>query len=164
LHFDSKLDIFLIPSGQNNIRGLNVGSVQDAVSIVNHGTVLVVDDEEPVRRMAKLVLQRAGYTVLLASSAPEAIKTLGRTRVDAVLTDLVMPEMSGQELVRQVRRNWPDIGLCCMSAFTDEVPPGVEFLPKPFGTLQLLTCIRTAIQAGEKQHDRNGLASDEGPP
>src|SRR5439155_4998122 len=73
------------------------------------GTVLVVDDDDDVRRMVERVLRRAGYTVLTAASGPDA---LDRARdhtgpIDLLLTDVVMPGMTGQELIRALTADRP---------------------------------------------------------
>ena len=69
----------------------------------NRATVLLVDDEAPIRRSLGPYLERSGYRVHLASDGVEALEVLGRHRIDIVVTDVLMPRLDGRELVRRVR-------------------------------------------------------------
>ena len=104
------------------------------------GVILVVEDEEPVRRLATLGLQECGYTVLSAVNGRDAlglVKTYGKS-IDLIVTDMIMPEMSGRELIDATRRDHPEVKVLFMSGYTDrslsELTPDVEtyLLPKPF--------------------------------
>jgi CheY-like chemotaxis protein len=66
-------------------------------------TILVVDDEDNIRRMVKELLRQEGYQALSASSGKEALATLKKKKVDLVLLDFFMPEMSGREVAEQMR-------------------------------------------------------------
>jgi CheY-like chemotaxis protein len=103
-------------------------------------TVLVVDDEEAVRRLACRMLTWTGYQALEASHGREAIATIEQHAgsVHLVLTDIKMPGMNGRELGRQVEQRWPGKPILYMSGFASEVfengllEPGAPFLSKPF--------------------------------
>ena len=103
-------------------------------------TVLVVDDEEAVRRLACRMLTWTGYQALEASHGREAIATIEQhaSGVHLVLTDIKMPGMNGRELGRHVEQRWPGKPILYMSGFASEVfetgllEPGVPFLSKPF--------------------------------
>ena len=103
-------------------------------------TVLLVEDEEVVRHLEREVLLASGYTVLEAASPNQAIE-LARNHVgviDLLLTDLVMPEMSGDELARRLAGERPEMKVIFSSGYAADVieqrgilDPGAEFLPKP---------------------------------
>jgi CheY-like chemotaxis protein len=106
--------------------------------------VLVVEDEEGVRSLARRILEGAGYVVVVAGDAQEAIGLLDRSEVDVVVTDIVMPGMSGPKLVEQLRRARPDLRAIFMSGYTDRpgaLPTGVPFLSKPFSGRELLELV-----------------------
>ena len=67
------------------------------------GTVLVVDDEAPIRDILSFYLKRAGYLVLTAGDGIEALEEMGRSRPDLIISDLRMPEMTGDELCKRVK-------------------------------------------------------------
>jgi nitrogen-specific signal transduction histidine kinase/FixJ family two-component response regulator len=108
-------------------------------------TVLVVDDAAGLRELAKRLLQRLGYTVLLAASADEAQRLFETSpSIDVLLTDIVMPGASGPELTQRLVERWPALKVIYMSGYTEAavvhhgvVNPGIAFLHKPFtiGTL-----------------------------
>jgi CheY-like chemotaxis protein len=111
--------------------------------------VLVVEDKHIVRMQAVLILENAGYNVVEACNADEAIAIL-ETREDirVVVTDIEMPgSMDGIKLARAVRDRWPPIELIVMSGRhrvrADELPPRAKFMPKPYTPGGLITAIRT---------------------
>src|SRR6266850_1046647 len=103
-------------------------------------TVLVVDDAAGLRELARRLLQRQGYTVLVAGNADEAFELFERNAsIDVLLTDVVMPGVSGPELTRRLVERRPDLRVIYMSGYTDEaivqhgvLNPGIAFLHKPF--------------------------------
>ena len=113
-------------------------------------TILVVEDDENVRCFATTILARKGYQVLSAGSSEEAlslIETLG-TPIDLLLTDMVMPGISGQELCSRMMEVQPGLPVLFMSGYSDldmsrdwECCPGEAFLSKPFLPEQLLSSI-----------------------
>jgi CheY-like chemotaxis protein len=120
-------------------------------------TVLVVDDAGVVRRLSFRVLSEAGYRVFEAASAAEALEVMAMLHghVDVVLVDVVMPEVSGVELVRMIRERWSGPSILFMSAYPAEVLARkgledlrVQFLAKPFTRDELLRAVLRALQAG----------------
>jgi two-component system cell cycle sensor histidine kinase/response regulator CckA len=108
--------------------------------------VLVVDDEEIVRRLAARMLVMLGYRVLEARSGQEAVRLLrrGAHRIDGVLTDVAMPGIGGRELGETIARCWPQIRVLYMSGFAanrmlseGSIDPSVPFIQKPFTSEQL---------------------------
>jgi two-component system, cell cycle sensor histidine kinase and response regulator CckA len=116
-------------------------------------TVLVVEDEEGVRVLAGKLLERQGYTVLLAASVAEALRIFEANRaIDLVLTDVVMPGASGLELARQLLERQPAPKVIYMSGYTEEaigkygfLEPGIAFLNKPFTSQTLVQKIRDVL-------------------
>jgi len=89
-----------------------------------HGpqSVLVVDDEEPVRRFVDRVLREANYRTTMAADGPEAIKIAAETGpFDILVTDLMMPEMTGDELARRLRQNDPGLKVLYLTGFSDHL-------------------------------------------
>jgi CheY-like chemotaxis protein len=117
-------------------------------------TVLLVEDAEAMRRLAREVLESAGYKVLEASSGAEALRMVGsqQSGIDVLLTDLVMPDMTGRELAGWLRVAEPRLRVVYMSGYTDEaavqrgeLTPGSPFLQKPFSADHLLRALRQAL-------------------
>lgn len=79
--------------------------------------VLVVDDEENLRRVTQLKLQQAGYEAMTASDGRQALEVLARNPHDLIITDLKMPGMSGMDLLRRVREEYPEIIVVVVTAF-----------------------------------------------
>ncbi len=118
------------------------------------GCVLLVEDEEAVRKFAARALASRGYEVLEAASGREAIDILEETKasVDLVVSDVVMPEMDGPSLMRELRKRDPGLKIIFVSgyaedAFAKNLPEGERFtfLPKPFTLKQLIETVKTAI-------------------
>ncbi len=84
--------------------------------------VLIVDDEEPVRRFVDRVLTDAGYRTALAGDGPEAIDVANKLeRLDILLTDLMMPEMQGDELARRLRQDLPALKVLYLTGYSDRL-------------------------------------------
>lgn len=114
-------------------------------------TVLVVDDEELIVTMAHTILADHGYKILTANSGDKALEILSRSSppVDLVITDLIMPGMSGRELVEQIQRLHPGMPIICTSGY---VWPGVQardpnFLQKPFTAQDLLKQVKLIFRS-----------------
>lgn len=85
-------------------------------------TVLVVDDEESVRRFVERVLQDAGYRTALASDGPEAIEAAARLgSFDLLVTDVMMPQMTGDELARRLRMTEPKLKILYLTGYSDRL-------------------------------------------
>jgi PAS domain S-box-containing protein len=117
-------------------------------------TVLLVEDEEQTRDAVHRNLVRAGYTVLVAQNGVEALEIAKShpSGIHLVLTDSMMPEMGGTELVKHLRADRPDIAVLMMSGYTEDVAPSgpanedVVFIEKPFTTADLLMGIHAALR------------------
>jgi two-component system, cell cycle sensor histidine kinase and response regulator CckA len=117
-------------------------------------TVLVVDDEEAVRRLASRMLTWGGYQALEARHGREALATIEQHAgpIHLVLTDIKMPGMNGRELGREIERRWPDTRLLYMSGFASEVfqggllEAGAPFLAKPFTQEDLTGKVRVLLE------------------
>jgi PAS domain S-box-containing protein len=120
-----------------------------------HETVLLVEDELPVRTSTRRLLQRHGYRVLEAAHGADALRLLRERpgEVAVVLTDLRMPEMGGRELVAHLRAAAPALPVVYVSGYTDaEVPEGepldgVPLLLKPYEAEDLLRLLRACLDA-----------------
>ncbi len=119
---------------------------------LDHGTetVLVVEDEPAVRSFVVRTLQRHGFTTIECGSGPEALALLqsGATPpVHLLLTDAIMPGMTGIELIDHIRRLPMDLPVLLMSGYArDEVPTDAPYLSKPFTTEQLVSRIRQVLE------------------
>lgn len=116
--------------------------------------VLLVEDEEAVRRGGKRMLETRGYTVHEAGSGVEALDILEELdgQVDIVVSDVVMPEMDGPTLLGEIRKTWPDMKFVFVSGFAEDafarnLPEGSKFgfLPKPFSLKQLASTVREML-------------------
>jgi PAS domain S-box-containing protein len=117
-------------------------------------TVLLVEDESAVRDMTHAALEAYGYTVLAASNAEDAWRTLATQhgQIDLLLTDVVMPGVSGPELAARVQQEYPAMAVVFMSGYTSDgvLRQGVEtgeadFIQKPFSTAALATKLRQVL-------------------
>ena len=124
----------------------------------NGELILVVEDEEAVRRTAARGLVEAGYRVIEAESGPQAVDLAARStdRISLVLTDVVMPGMSGRELAAAVGKLIPGVPVLFTSGYTDSdmvrrglLAPGATFLPKPFTVNALVRAVRERMDAME---------------
>jgi CheY-like chemotaxis protein len=103
--------------------------------------VLVVEDEDAVASIVRRILEADGYDVLAAADPHEAIALCEGLDVDVVVTDIVMPGMSGPQLVARLRDDRPELPAIFMSGYTDRpgaLPPDAPVLSKPFSRQELL--------------------------
>jgi CheY-like chemotaxis protein len=119
-------------------------------------TVLLVEDEAGVRGIAQRALEAQGYRVLAAANGSDALRlfTANGDRIELVVTDVVMPGLSGREMVEQIRRTGAEVKVLYMSGYTDDavvrhgVTEGVDaFLQKPFSPLALVRKVREVLDA-----------------
>jgi CheY-like chemotaxis protein len=110
-------------------------------------TLLLVEDEAAVRSSARRLLERHGYSVIEARHGADALRIVeaGDRPIDLVITDVVMPEMGGRELVERLRTRHPGVKVLFMSGYSERavasdgvMPPGTGFVEKPF-TIEQLT-------------------------
>ena len=112
-------------------------------------TILLVDDEDLVLNMGQTILSTFGYKVLTASSGAKALEILANSEspIDLVITDLVMPQMSGRELMEQIQAQAPEIPILCTSGYvrTSGKDPQTTFLQKPFTSQELLGRVKQLL-------------------
>jgi len=125
-----------------------------ATETSSEGVILLVDDDEQLRHMADSALARAGYKVLNADSPTEALRLAKEYPgdIDVLLTDVLMPVMSGRELATQLLQQRPSTAVLYMSGYTENsivhhgvLDPGVDFIPKPLTPSRLLTALREVL-------------------
>jgi two-component system, cell cycle sensor histidine kinase and response regulator CckA len=119
-----------------------------------HETLLLVEDEAAVRSSARRLLERHGYEVIEARHGRDALRILdeGGRRIDMVITDLVMPEMGGREMVERLKAHHPAMKVLFMSGYSERavtsdgtMPPGTGFVEKPFTVEQLIRRTREIL-------------------
>ena len=129
-----------------------------SVDLTGEGTILLVEDEEGLRALNARGLASRGFTVLQAGNGVEAIEVLEKAegKIDLVVSDVVMPEMDGPTLLRELRRRNPDMKIIFVSGYAEDAfqkhstdGSQFDFLAKPFTLKQLV----------EKVKDDGGLTS-----
>ena len=109
---------------------------------VARGRILLVDDDDQLRRLTERMLRKAGYHVVPATGGPEALAAARRETFDILLTDMVMPGMSGRDLARDLVHEHPQIRVVFMSGYHAASPlPDWQFIAKPFDRQILLAKI-----------------------
>jgi PAS domain S-box-containing protein len=117
-------------------------------------TILVVEDEDAVRQLVSRVLEKRGYTVLLAAAPNEAAEISRREKqpIHLLISDVVLPQMSGRVMADQIVPNQPGIKVLYMSGYTDDaivhhgvLDPGTPFLQKPFTPDALVRKVREVL-------------------
>jgi two-component system, cell cycle sensor histidine kinase and response regulator CckA len=124
-----------------------------ASDLTGHGTILLVEDEEGLRALNARGLTSRGYTVLEASNGVEAIEVLEKQGdVDLVVSDVVMPEMDGPTLLKELRRRNPNVKVIFVSGYAEEAfqknlseHEQYEFLAKPFTLKQLVSKVKETM-------------------
>lgn len=117
--------------------------------------ILVIEDEPLVRDTIQLSLETAGYNVIIASNGREGVALLKHTKVDIIVTDLIMPEQEGLETIRIVRHDYPDVKIIAISGGGRHV--GSDYLKaanllgahyslrKPFAMAHLKECVAACL-------------------
>lgn len=116
-------------------------------------TVLIADDEEPVRRVASRLLVRNGYDVREAANGAEALRMLAAADggIDILVSDIIMPEMGGLELARRVATDFPALPILLISGYSDSqelgqsIPAGLDLLQKPFSGTELTAAVARCL-------------------
>jgi CheY-like chemotaxis protein len=116
-------------------------------------TILVVDDQAATLKVARILLESFGYAVLAAANGQEAMILFRRhqQQIRLLLTDVVMPDISGPQLAERLLRINPDLRVIYMSGYPHEEElhgTGVVFLAKPFNPAGLSKAVREALDAG----------------
>jgi two-component system cell cycle sensor histidine kinase/response regulator CckA len=129
-------------------------SVPPAAVVRADATILLVEDESPVRMLTGRMLERVGYRVLSAATPADAcaLFDVHASEVSLLVTDVVMPEMHGPALAQRLVAQRPDLRVLFMSGYSDAMPEGtgtrrMAFLQKPFAAAHLMTAIETLLNA-----------------
>jgi PAS domain S-box-containing protein len=134
----------------------SASSGSDVASVQGTETILLAEDDALVRDLIREILPRHGYNVLAAPSAREAAQIAERHDgpIDLLITDVVMPEVNGRELARQIQASRPGIRVLYMSGYTDDaivqhgvVEPNAVLLEKPFTARALARKVRSVLNA-----------------
>ncbi|HEB11877.1 MAG TPA: response regulator [Spirochaetales bacterium] len=118
-------------------------------------TILLVEDEESLRKMAGRILEGYGYSVIEATDGMDALKIItkgDRLKIDLLVTDVVMPEMGGKELADKLTAEYPRLSVLYISGYTDNaiahhgvLDEGVSLLQKPFSPQSLAEKVRGVL-------------------
>jgi two-component system KDP operon response regulator KdpE len=116
-------------------------------------TVLVIDDEPPIRKLLRMGLSTQGYAILEAPNGRAALDLLSREGADLVILDLGLPDMRGHDLLKAIRAGHPDLPIVVLSSRDDEggkveaLDLGADdYVTKPFGMAELLARLRAALR------------------
>lgn len=117
-------------------------------------TILVVDDEPVVCNSVRKILSRYGYLVDESYSAQEALERIEQNRYELVILDLIMPKVSGMEVLKTIKERWPDLrvivitGYGSVSSAVETIRNGAEeYLTKPFTPSELIAAVVSAVAA-----------------
>ncbi len=119
-------------------------------------TILIAEDNEQVRKLAEIILENNGYSVLAAEDGEAAMEILQTSGggIDLLLTDLLMPGMNGRDLFLNAKKIYKSIKVIYMSGYTDDIispeqdlEPGVYFIQKPFTINLLIDKVREALDS-----------------
>jgi two-component system, cell cycle sensor histidine kinase and response regulator CckA len=133
-------------AGDTTLQRADAGESAQGGDLTGAGTVLLVEDEDPVRLFSARALRNKGYRVIEAKSGEAALEliTEGKERIDLLVTDVVMPKMDGPALIRRVRQSHPHLKVIFISGYTEDsfrkrldADSEIHFLPKPFSLKQL---------------------------
>ena len=139
---------FLLPLSHKEVEQ-HVDTVHDVPDKLN-ASVLLVEDNDRVRAFTHDVLKDLGCTVLLANDATKAIELLEKTRVDVVLTDVVMPGMSGIELADLIKQRWSHVPVILATGYSEELiakRPDFPSITKPFTSTHLHKALASALHS-----------------
>jgi len=139
-----------LPADQKIVRD----DIRNTADLTGDQTILMVDDEDLLLTMGQTILSAYGYRVLTANSGQKALDIISNSDqpIDLVITDLVMPNMSGRELVEHVRRLSPYTHIVCSSGYvrpTTEEQEHTGYLQKPFTSQDLLLKVKQALTTEE---------------
>ncbi|MBN2432445.1 MAG: PAS domain-containing protein [Acidobacteria bacterium] len=161
----STFTVFFPAADQSRLTEATVGATVDVCK--DSGTVLLVDDDATVRQVGQLMLDRLGFTVLTATDGLSAVEIFRRhaDRIDCILLDLTMPNLSGEKTYLELQRIRPGVPTVIMSGFAaeeinDRFPneAAVGFLQKPFQLASLSLCLQRAMTSR-----RRGSGAPEAP-
>ena len=131
------------------------------------GTILVIDDEEGVRIVAKAALEKFGFTVITAEDGLVGLQVFRKRQeeISLVLLDMTMPRMSGEEVFRELQRISPALPVILSSGYNEQDATNLfvgkrlaGFIQKPYQPLALISKVRTVLDTSEETSDR-GIAA-----
>jgi CheY-like chemotaxis protein len=113
--------------------------------------VLVVEDERNIRLLITTIMRQVGHEVMEAADGRDALSQLAEHMPDLVLTDLRMPRMTGIQLIEEVKKQFPDMPVMVVSAFSDQIEKALEngasyYLRKPFAKWQLVDAVDKVLE------------------
>jgi two-component system, cell cycle sensor histidine kinase and response regulator CckA len=145
----------LLPCHNAPAPALEGTKLEAPVWTAGSGTVLVVEDQQQVRRSLTHILEEAGYHVIAAEHGEQALSLARKRkgRIDLLVTDVIMPGVSGVELSRRLLAQHPDLAILLVSGYTGgeikevaELSEQVQFLQKPFDAVSLTSAARAAVE------------------
>ena len=129
--------------------------------------ILIVDDEKNIALVLKELFQLKGYEVWVAFTGKEALKHIGKEDLDLVLLDIQIPDVNGLEILKKVKKKYPDVKTVVLSGYLDEYKEEIEkigcdaFLSKPFSVKTLINVVdSTLAQNKDKKKDLSELIGD----
>ncbi|MEO5803969.1 MAG: ATP-binding protein [Verrucomicrobiota bacterium] len=136
-----------LPANKKLIKDVSV----EIADLTGNQTILFVDDEDLLLTMGQMILSSYGYEVLTANSGKKALEIFAKAQkpIDLMITDLVMPNMSGRELMEQVRRVSPDTRVICSSGYirANSADENDAYLQKPFTSQELLRKVKQMLHS-----------------
>lgn len=141
-------------------------TIESTPGVCEGMSILVVDDEDDLRRLLCRALRQDGYRVFEAGNGEDALDVAARHGKDLrlLVTDLRMPGMNGRELAERLTQEWPGLPVLYISGFSEVAPePGVPFLRKPFRLDALKREIRKLVVTDPRRKPIDSARNDSGP-
>lgn len=120
------------------------------------GSILIIEDDNEIRNMLKIMVQRAGFSVQTARNGLEGVKTFRRAPSDVVITDIVMPEKEGLETILELREDYPEVKIIAISGggrhdaknyLQSAKDFGADYIfHKPFSQKEIITAIKDLLK------------------
>jgi len=136
------------------VNGIEAGKKADASlrsqNTKGQGTVLLVEDQEHVRRLVAYMLGKLGYDVIEARCGTDALAAAAQVKIDLMLSDVVMPGMNLTELIELIHETHPDAKIALMSGSNDSPVENLPMIRKPFRLHELAEFVATALGAGQR--------------
>jgi CheY-like chemotaxis protein len=135
-------------------RDRTAAPVSGVATLTGSETILLVEDEEMVRQFTKTLLEKSGYTVIGVPGGREALAVIESHKCGfaMLVTDVVMPKMSGRELARKLMRARPEVKVLFVSGYTGNaivhrgmLDPGIDFMQKPYESREFLAKVREIL-------------------
>jgi len=130
-------------------------------------SVMIVEDEESIRKFVKINLDRAGYKVLEASSGEEGIEIASREKLDIVVLDVMLPGIDGFEVCKKLRADHPHLGIIMLTAKSQDIDKimGLEYgtddyMTKPFNPTELVLRLKSLERRLEPEKEGNSLTME----